>query len=95
MNVTTLLFIFDQYVISSDVVGYHEEFIPIITAIILMILRDQLMSTKTVILRYLKIFNLRKSILQFLNVIKDRRVRWLFKKPIELYTDKTNTDNTE
>lgn len=42
------MFVWDQYVISSDVVGYHEELIPIMTCIILMILRDQLMSTKTV-----------------------------------------------
>lgn len=48
LNLNTLMFVWDQYVISSDVVGYHEELIPIMTCIILMILRDQLMSTKTV-----------------------------------------------
>lgn len=48
LNLNTLMFVFDQYVISADVAGYHEELIPIITAIILMILRDQLMSTKSV-----------------------------------------------
>ena len=48
LNLQTLSFVWDQLVISSDVIGYHDEFIPIITAVILMILRDQLMATKTV-----------------------------------------------
>ena len=56
LNLQTLSFVWDQLIISSDVTGYHEEFIPIITAVILMILRDQLMSTKTV-LKFISFIN--------------------------------------
>ncbi|CAF0957674.1 unnamed protein product [Brachionus calyciflorus] len=48
LNLHALMFVWDQYTIGSDVAGYHEELIPTITAIILMILRDQLMSVKSV-----------------------------------------------
>ena len=46
------MFVWDQYAISADVPGYHEELVPIIAAIILMILRDQLMAVHTVISVY-------------------------------------------
>ena len=51
----------DQYVISLDVPGYHDELIPIICAIILMLLRDQIMGSKSVT-------NLKYNILIFLKL---------------------------
>ena len=48
MNLNALMFVWDQYIISADVTGYHEELLPVITAVILMIIRDQLMATKSV-----------------------------------------------
>ena len=42
------MFVWDQYVISGDVPGYHEDLVPIIAAIIFMILRDQLMAVESV-----------------------------------------------
>lgn len=48
LNMDALMFVWDQYTIGSDVAGYHEELIPIIAAIILLLLRDQLMSVNTV-----------------------------------------------
>ncbi len=42
------MFVWDQYVISGDVPGYHEDLLPIIAAIIFMILRDQLMAVESV-----------------------------------------------
>lgn len=48
LSLEPLMYIWDQYVISSDVPDYHTEFLPIICAIILMILRDQLNNTVTI-----------------------------------------------
>lgn len=47
LTLDPLLFVWDQYVISLDVPGYHDELIPIICAIILMLLRDQIMASKS------------------------------------------------
>ena len=44
----SLMFVWDQYMITQDVDGFHDELIPIVCAIILMLLRDQIMSCRTV-----------------------------------------------
>jgi hypothetical protein len=66
LTLDPLLFVWDQYVISLDVPGYHDELIPIICAIILMLLRDQIMGSKSVTnLKYnILIFFKTKNILQ-------------------------------
>jgi hypothetical protein len=48
LSMNPLMFVWDQYVISSDVPGFHEELIPTVAAIILMALRDQLLQTRSV-----------------------------------------------
>ena len=48
LNINPLMFVWDQYVISADVGGYHEELLPIFAAIILMVLRDQLLVTRSI-----------------------------------------------
>ena len=48
LNMGPLMFVWDQYVISSDVPGFHDELIPTMAAIILMVLRDQLVSAHSV-----------------------------------------------
>ena len=48
LSLSPLMFVWDQYVISGDVPGYHEDLLPIIAAIIFMILRDQLMAVESV-----------------------------------------------
>jgi hypothetical protein len=42
------MFVWDQYTIGSDVPGYHLELLPIIAAIVLMIIREQLMAVVSV-----------------------------------------------
>jgi hypothetical protein len=49
LSIHPLMFVWDQYVISADVAGYHEELLPIICAIIFMVLRDQIFLVKSVI----------------------------------------------
>ena len=41
------MYVWDQYVISADVPGYHEELLPVYAAIILMVIRDQLLVTRS------------------------------------------------
>lgn len=48
LNLDALMFVWDQYTIGSDVPGYSNELLPVISSIILMILRDQLMTTSSV-----------------------------------------------
>ena len=48
LNLNALMFVWDQYIISSDVTGYHEQLLPVLAACVIMIVRDQLMSTKSV-----------------------------------------------
>lgn len=66
LSLEALMFVWDQYVISSDVPGYHDDLIPIICAIILMLLRDQIMACKSVniinLLRNLYLFKFYKYI---------------------------------
>jgi hypothetical protein len=38
------MFVWDQYTIGADVPGYHLEIMSVMTAIVLMIIRDQLMA---------------------------------------------------
>ncbi|RNA36639.1 hypothetical protein BpHYR1_016077 [Brachionus plicatilis] len=73
LNLHALMFVWDQYTIGSDVVGFHEEFIPIITAIILMLLRDQLMSVNN-----LEMFN--DCIKNQTNFIQTRQIQTIFNK---------------
>ena len=64
LSLNPLMFVWDQYVISGDVPGYHEDLLPIIAAIIFMILRDQLMAVESVrykIYRGLKRIFLKKN----------------------------------
>lgn len=48
LNMDSLLFVWDQYVISCDVPEYHDTLLPIVCAVILMILRDQIMACRSV-----------------------------------------------
>lgn len=48
LSLNPLMYVWDQYVISADVPGYHEELIPVIGAIIFMILREQLLACRSV-----------------------------------------------
>lgn len=49
LSLGPLMYVWDQYVISSDVLEYYKELLPIIAAIICMILRDQLIGSNNVI----------------------------------------------
>ena len=53
LSLNPLMYIWDQYVISADVPGYHEELLPIYASIILMVIRDQLLVTRSVSCLYL------------------------------------------
>lgn len=48
LNLNTLMYVWDQYVISSDIPGFHDELIPIMAALVLMSLRDELVQTRSV-----------------------------------------------
>ncbi|XP_013383272.1 uncharacterized protein LOC106153737 [Lingula anatina] len=43
LNIDTVLYIWDQYIIGLDVPGYHTECLPVFTVVYLMLLKDQLM----------------------------------------------------
>jgi hypothetical protein len=54
LELNPLMYVWDQYMITIDVPGFHDELIPVFVSIIIMILRDQIMSVKNVItLRYI------------------------------------------
>ena len=43
-----VLFIWDQYMISLDTAGFHEEYLPVVTAIFLSLLKDAIVECKSV-----------------------------------------------
>ena len=49
LELNPLMYVWDQYMITIDVPGFHDELIPVFVSIIIMILRDQIMSVKNVI----------------------------------------------
>jgi hypothetical protein len=49
LNMEALMFVWDQYVIGSDVGGFNDELVPLIAAIILILMREQLMSVATLV----------------------------------------------
>jgi hypothetical protein len=48
LDLNPLMYVWDQYMITIDVPGFHDELIPVFVSIIIMILRDQIMSIKHV-----------------------------------------------
>lgn len=48
LNLDTLMFVWDQYAIGSDVNDYDFDIVPVICATILMILREPLIAAKSV-----------------------------------------------
>ena len=48
LELNPLMYVWDQYMITIDVPGFHDELIPVFVSIIIMILRDQIMSVKNV-----------------------------------------------
>ncbi len=48
LDLNPLMYVWDQYMITIDVSGFHDELIPVFVSIIIMILRDQIMSIKHV-----------------------------------------------
>lgn len=55
LNIESLMFVWDQYVLGTDADEYDIDIIPIICAIIFMILREQLIEAQSVSLVYIKI----------------------------------------
>jgi hypothetical protein len=56
LDLNPLMYVWDQYMITIDVAGFHDEMIPVFVSIILMILRDQIMAVKDV--KNFEFFNL-------------------------------------
>ena len=48
VNMEVLLFIWDQYMIGLDAPGFHDEFLPIVMAIYLMLVKEKLRGSDTV-----------------------------------------------
>lgn len=61
-SMDVVLFIWDQYMISMDVAGFHEDYLPAVMAVFLTLLKDAIVKCKSVRYRQLSMIHFNKSI---------------------------------